>query len=317
MLLNLASWITEKLTPRPESFNLGVSFSPNYASEFGLDWQKTYQSILGELEVKNLRLSTFWDQLEPTIDQYDFKRTDYLMDEAHKHQAKVILVVGIKQPRWPECHQPDWAIELPAEQRRQRLLKFVEVVVQRYKEHPSLSYWQVENEPFFQFGTECEILDHSLLAEEVKLVRSLDSKHPIIVTDSGEAMKLSITSMRLSDIFGSTLYRTVYAPKVGYFDYPLLPGFYTLKSNLTRLLAPNNQMTIISELQAEPWSTKPLQDTPLADQLKQLPPEKLKDHLEFAKRTGFNTIYLWGAEWWVYMKEKGHPDYWNFAKTLF
>jgi hypothetical protein len=316
MLLTAASWLTQKLTPIPIEFVYGVSFSPKYAKELGLDWKKSYQEILRDLEIKRLRVPTYWDQLEPVDGKLDFSETDYMMNEAKKHQTSVILAVGIKQPRWPECHQPDWAANLDKEQRKQRLLKFVKAVVERYKDHPSLDLWQVENEPFFKFGTECDILDKKLLKEEVELVRSTDPNHQIMVTDSGEAMKLPITSMGLSDIFGTTLYRTVYAPKFGYFEYPLLPGFYQLKSQLTHLFAPNNAKTIISELQAEPWSTKPLIETPLEEQLRLFPVEKLTNNLEFAKLTGFDTIYLWGAEWWYYMSKTGHPEYWEEVKRL-
>lgn len=316
VLLTLASWIIQKFTPIPRSHTFGVSFSPKYARELGLDPKISYQAILKELEVKYLRLPTYWDQLESTQGELDFAETDYLMDEAQKHSSKVILSVGIKQPRWPECHQPDWAAKLSLKERKQRLLNFVRTVVERYKSHPALYIWQVENEPFFQFGVECDILDKSLLSTEVELVRSLDPDHFIMATDSGEAMKLPITSMRLSDIFGTTLYRTVYAPKVGYFDYPLLPGFYTLKSNLTHIFASNNQKTIISELQAEPWSTKPLKETSIEEQLTQFPVQKLEANIEYAKLTGFDTIYLWGAEWWYYMLNQGHPEYWNQAKKL-
>jgi hypothetical protein len=31
--------------------------------------------------------------------------------------------------------------------------------------------------------------------------------------------------------------------------------------------------------------------------------ERFKYNIEYAKNTGLNTFYFWGAEWWYYMKK--------------
>ena len=43
----------------------------------------------------------------------------------------------------------------------------------------------------------------------------------------------------------------------------------------------------------------------------------MKETVEFANETGFDEIYLWGAEWWYFMKEQGQPQYWDYARELF
>ena len=46
--------------------------------------------------------------------------------------------------------------------------------------------------------------------------------------------------------------------------------------------------------------------------------EQFKKNIEFAKKTGLKEFYLWGAEWWYWMKEKQNkPEIWNEAKKLF
>jgi len=46
--------------------------------------------------------------------------------------------------------------------------------------------------------------------------------------------------------------------------------------------------------------------------------ERFKQNIEFAKRTGLDKFYLWGAEWWYWLKEKqNQPEIWNEAKLLF
>jgi len=32
--------------------------------------------------------------------------------------------------------------------------------------------------------------------------------------------------------------------------------------------------------------------------------EQFKKNIEFAQKTGFDTIYLWGAEWWHWLKRE-------------
>jgi len=41
----------------------------------------------------------------------------------------------------------------------------------------------------------------------------------------------------------------------------------------------------------------------------------LKKNIEFAKKTGLKEFYLWGGEWWYWMKEKqGRPELWEEVK---
>lgn len=314
VLIILMNLIFEKNTPHSVQF--GVTFTPKYAKYLNLDWQQVYLQILDGLQVKNLRLSSFWDIVEPKRGQYDFSETDYLLREASKRGAKVILVVGVRQPRWPECHVPVWAKNLPVRERQNEALALVQNVVERYKDERSVWAWQVENEPLLSaFGENCQMLDGNFLKSEVALVRSISHK-PIIMTDSGE-LGWWVTSMQLSDIFGTTIYRQVYDKWLGYVTYPVPPIFYSLKSNLTRdLFAKNNQKTIIVELQAEPWFIAGNLPPP-EQQAKLFTTGSFKSYVNFAQKTGFDELYLWGAEWWYFMASQGHPEYLNYVKTLF
>lgn len=310
MLLALAgNVIFEKFYPYPRQIKYGVTFSPRYARYLKLDWQKTYLMALDDLQIRHFRIPGYWDILEQNKGKYDFTETDYVLNEASKRGAKIVLVLGMRQPRWPECHIPSWAKGLTLEERRQQVLQFIQQVVERYKNHPVIEAWQVENEPFLQFfGEGCDPADANFLQVEVNLVKNLSSK-PVIVTDSGE-LGLWNVPMQLSDVFGTTLYRDVYNPVMGYFTYPVLPYFYNLHSQIIKkIFAPNNKKTIVIELQAEPWfgSGEP----------SQLSVSKMQYYVKFAQQTGFDEIYLWGVEWWYYMAAKGHPEYLNYAKTLY
>lgn len=294
----------------------GVTFSPKYARYLNLDWQKTYTQILDDLKVRNLRILGYWDILEPEKGKYDFAETDYLLREAGKRDAKVILVVGVRQPRWPECHIPGWARSLTVKERQEKVLQFIKQTVSRYKEDSVIWAWQVENEPLLKaFGEDCEMVDKEFIKNEVQLVRSL-SKKPIIMTDSGE-LGFWVTSMRMSDIFGTTVYRQVHDKLLGYMTYPVPPSLYSLKSNLVRyLFAKSNQKTIIVELQAEPWLANG-NFLPPQQQAKLFTTDNLKSYVGFAQGTGFDEVYLWGVEWWYFMAANGYPEYLDYARTLF
>lgn len=288
----------------PNQIKYGVTFSPQYAGYLKLDWQNTYLDLLDRLKVRNLRLPSYWDVLESQPGKYNFSQTDFLIKEAGKRGAKIILVVGARQPRWPECHVPAWAQKLSLEDRRQKILDLAQQIITRYQNSTQIWAWQVENEPFLSFfGQGCDPADKNFLTKEVDLVKSLSNK-PIIMTDSGE-LGFWVIPMQLSDVFGTTLYRRVYDKNLGYFTFPIPAYFYNIKSAVARIFAPSNKKTIIIELQAEPW-------------LQQLFTVKdFKANIEFSQKTGFDQVYLWGAEWWYYMAEQGHPEYLDYAKTLF
>lgn len=288
----------------------GISYDPTYASYLGLDPKATYQAILSDLNTKSVRLSALWDRIEPQQDQFDFSELDWYVNEAKKHQVQVLLAIGYKLPRWPECRKPKW-LDNPQDEQ----LKMLKVVISHFEKNPIISAWQLENEPLLDFGV-CPPADRAFLKKEVAFVRSL-TKKPIIITDSGE-LRPWVTPMKLGDIFGTTLYRVVENPLIGQFVYPLKPWFYRIKSELVRnFFAPQNQKTIIVELQAETWSNKTLPETPLEVQLANFSLQQFKDTANFAQKTGFDTIYLWGVEWWYYLRDRGHPEYLQYAKSLF
>lgn len=292
----------------------GISFNQNHAASLDLDWREAYVRMLDDLKPKYVRIAAMWSEIEKDQDNFDFIDTDWMMSQAERRGIKVTLVVGQKAPRWPECHVPGWAKSLEGEEYKEKLLNYVSEVSKRYKDHEALEIWQVENEPFvrFRFG-ECEGFDKEVTLEEIDLVRSLDSNHKILVTDSGELSTWRRAS-QAGDLFGTTLYRVVRQPSGRIFGYGWLPpAFYNLKA---RFWGINLDEMFVSELQAEPWFTNGgVLDTPLEEQAKTMDLKRLEDHFNYASRIGVPRVYLWGVEWWYWMKEvKGQSEYWDFVK---
>ena len=298
-----------------QNTTFGVSFNPSYAKDLGLEPKLIYYFILNELGVRNLRLSAYWNEIEPEENKFNFSEIDYYINQAQIYNSKVILAIGYKLPHWPECREPLWLLNQESRIKNQARLAMLSKVIEHYESNPTVTAFQLENEPLLSFGV-CPTPDRNFLKEEVLFVKKLTDK-PIIITDSGE-LRPWITPMRESDIFGTTLYRVVDTPWVGPFQYPFRPWVYRVKSDLIRkVFAPNNQKTIISELQAEPWATQTLTELPIETQLERFSLDRFKNSVDFARRTGFTESYLWGVEWWYYLKENNHPEYLEFAKSLF
>jgi hypothetical protein len=228
------------------------------------------------------------------------------------------LAVGRRLPGWPECHEPDWAKNLDKTEKQTRILKYIEEVITRYKNYDNIILWQVENEPFLRFFSKqtCGELDENFLQEEIALVKSLDSSRPVLVTDSGE-FGTWFQAYKQGDTFGTSMYLYIWwRNAIGAFRYPITPAFFRFKHNLISLIF-GKKPAIVIELSAEPWLLQPIVETPIEKQLERMGIDKFNEMLDFSSKTGFDTFYLWGAEWWYWLKLNGHEEHWNRAKEVF
>jgi len=314
-------WILSLDASPKENFVYGVSFSRFHSDELKIDWKKAYLSVLDDLKVRHLRLTAHWPLTEPKKNVYNFFELDFQMKEAEKRDATVILAVGHRLPGWPECHTPDWVVKLPDNQYRKELLNYVGEVVSRYKNSPALQYWQVGNEKFLSFFGQpaCEQYNmnaEEVLDEEVALVRKLDPNHPIIITDSGE-FGTWYQAYQKGDVFGTSMYLYVWWRNfLGPIRYPITPAFFRIKSSLVRLIY-GTKPSMVIELEGEPWLLQPIVETPIDVQLQRMGTDKFNEMINFSSKTGFDTFYLWGAEWWYWLKQHGHPELWDRAKELY
>ncbi len=292
----------------------GVSFSPEQAEYLGLDSRQAYRAILDELNIKHLRLSAYWDRIEKRPGQFDFSELDWQMDEASRHHAQVVLAIGRRLPRWPECHAPAWSAQLDEAAIQAHILRLDQRMIERYRNHPALSLWQVENEPFLTIFGKCPPIARDFVVNEITLVKTLDPHRKVMVVDSGE-LSTWLRSAHLADILGSTMYRVVWHPWFGYVahEHTIPMAFYRLKAWLVRKPL---QDIYIAELQAEPWAPDGLTNTTIDEQIAIMDPQFFSRTIQFAGSSGFPRIYLWGAEWWYFMKLQGHPEYWEMVKRL-
>lgn len=312
--------------PNKESFKYGVSFSKFHSDELQLDWRETFLAIMDDLGVRRFRFSAHWPMIEPEDGKFNLEELDYQMNEARKRGASVILAVGRRLPGWPECHEPSWLsqtdstvnYQVSAVQHRQdKLLRYIETVVNRYKSYDNILYWQVENEPFLEFFSRstCGPLDKEFLEKEIALVRKLDPARPILLTSSGE-FDPWFQAYKRADIFGSSVYLYVWW-NIGPIRYPITPAFFRIKQSLVELIY-GKKPKIVIELSAEPWLRRPIIGTPVEVLLDRMGIDKFNEMIDFSSKTGFDTFYLWGAEWWYWLKKtQGINDHWDRARELF
>ena len=291
----------------------GVNFSQKHSQGLGLDWQENYLALLDDLAVKDLRLIAYWDSIEPENNQYNFQDLDWQVKEAEKRGARIILVVGMKTPRWPECHIPAWAAGLTDQERETEILEFLKETIARYENSDSIIAWQVENEVFFPFG-ECPEIREDFFEQEIALTRSLDPDRKIIITESGTG-SFWFKGAKLGDIVGISLYRKAWFHELKiYVKYFSPPIFYWRKAQIIKKLF--DKEVICTELQAEPWGPVLLYDLPTEEQEKTMNLETFRKNVEFAKGTGLSKFYFWGAEWWYWMKTEQRPEIWEEAREI-
>ena len=301
----------------PKNISYGVTFSKPYSDYLGLPSREVFTSILDDLKVRKFRLVAYWSEVEKIKDEFNFTDIDFEVREAQKRNADVILAVGRRLPRWPECHVPAWAKNMSWDDQKKEILAYITETVKHFQTYENIKYWQVENEPYLSvFAKEnCGNLDEDFLQEEIALIKKLDPTRPILVTDSGN-LGLWSGAWRAGDVFGTSVYMYLWNPTIGEIKSIYAPSFYKVKTNLMSFLHGAKKSFLI-ELSLEPWLIEPIINVPIVTQIDRMDTPKFDEILNFAEKTGFDEQYLWGVEWWYLMKTKGHPEYWEKAKDIF
>lgn len=314
-MYGISRWYTAKHASEP--MQVGVTFIADYAQSFELDPKETMQAMIDELGMRRFRLVSYWDKIEAQKGQYDFTELDWQFKKAEESNSKVSLALGLRQPRWPECHMPKWALNEPKEVWYPELRKFMVAVVERYKTSPALESYQLENEYFLEVFGECTDFERQRLIEEYDLVKQHDDTRPLLVSRSNNALGFPIGKPR-PDKFGVSVYKRVWDKNITkrYFEYPFPAWFYGFLAGGGELLTGKDM--IIHELQAEAWLPEGFsyKTASREEQYKSMNPERLKDRMEYGRATGMRTMDLWGVEWWYWRKVKfNDPELWNTAQT--
>lgn len=316
-LYGIAQWYIAKHADEP--LRMGVTFIPRYARFYELDPQETLQAIIDDLHPQHFRLVSYWDDIEAIPGVYNFEELDWQFQKVQASGAKVSLAIGLRQPRWPECHMPLWAAGMDKSEWYPHLKTFMSKVIERYKDHPALESYQLENEFFMTVFGICPDHSRERLVDEYTYVKTLDTDTPVIVSRSNNWVGIPYNEPR-ADQFAISVYKRVWDKTITkrYFEYPLPAWFYATLAGAGELVTGRDM--IVHELQAESWLPEgfDMRTSSLEEQNKSLNAERLKDRFEYGRATGMRTIDLWGVEWWYWrMVKRGDPSLWNVAKEEF
>ncbi len=313
-MYGIARWYIAK--HNGEDLKYGVSFIPDYARYYELSPEETLDAFIDELNIRHFRLVSYWKNMEREPGKYDFSELDWQFRKIEAVNGTVSLAIGLRQPRWPECHMPQWAMNEPKEVWYPQLKEFMGKVIDRYKNSPALDSYQLENEFFLSAFGECTDFDRDRLVDEYNFVKSKDQTHEVIISRSNNAVGLPLGKPR-PDRFGISVYKRVWDKTLTkrYFEYPFPAWFYGFLAGATEILTGRDM--IIHELQTEPWPPDiGIKEASIAEQNKSLDAKRLIDRLEYGRATGMREIDLWGAEMWYWRKVKlGDSSLWDAAKS--
>ncbi len=329
---------TRQATPEP--VKVGFTFSERQAGYLDVSWRQAFEAAM-DLTPNLVRLGAYWDTIETAPGQYDFSDLDWMLDNMPQ-ESSVLLTVGMKAPRWPEFFLPAWLrteVKTPdggdaAQDPRVReaTLRFISEVVRHTRGRANITYWQVENEPLDPSGPRNWYIDPAFLADEISLVRSLDAGRPIVVSMFVDTSPLELlppwhgqlrdrarSLVSLGDVLGLDVY-PVRPIANSWIQISLKWPVWVWESRvreLQRLAQTAGKQTWISEAQAEPWLPARLAHTDSAPAHYAAPglTARTVDRLH---ADGFNTILLWGVEYW-YMRAERYEDgnWWTGMQRLF
>jgi hypothetical protein len=322
------------------ALQVGTTFSYVQCRYFDQDWKEVYIKTL-DTGFDILRIGAYWSDIEKVEGEYDFTALDWQIEAAEKRNIPLVLTVGMKAPRWPEYFIPDWMMERLSVKHggdvsgdaflREKVLAFIQCVVERYRGKALIRYWQVENEPLDHMGEKRWYIGKDFLKQEVELVRRLDEgKRPIILTAATYPNKFlrflsNFTTrhdpleecLKLCDILGLNIYPTVGHKMWGGNGY-----FYSKPgerekyfSSLVKEIKERGKVPWITELQAEPWEPGHLVYKP-EERPRTISPERAEENFLEFKDMGFDCILLWGVEYWLYRIEEYGDTEWQDVITL-
>lgn len=295
----------KNIQPIIDSDRYGVSFSVKQCRAFRIEPEQTLDWLLAK-GWRRFRLMSYWSEHEKQPNTYDFKELDRQIRTIRKKSGSVTLCLGVKQPRWPEYHWPDWVLRLTPKEREAVLLRYITTVVKRYKDDSTVISWQLENEALLRgFGMNVQI-DRKRLRAEYKRVRQLDPLRPIIMSTSNG---WGIPFRRpVPHVVGFSLY-TIMFKNGSYHETVQKPWLHRLrKLVITALL---RRKVFIHELQCEPWGPTKIADMQVSEQNRSMDPERLLRNLSEAKVLGAYPIDLWGGEWWYWRSLQGYDTIWE------
>jgi hypothetical protein len=331
--LGQSGWYRTAAAGDPE---YGVNFSCKQAEYLGLACAPLFERILDDLGVRHVRISAYWSDIERRPGDYDFRSVDRLLDIARSRDARVTVSIGMRAQRYPEFWFPTWlrrSAELSPDQFpednpvvRTALLSYLEAAAAHIGAHPAVEAIQVENEPFvpsYAYETRWRIRPE-FLAEEIAVVRAHDpGGHPIVVSHASWTRLDDHWRWILdyADVVAQSVYvKRQRGPWDWFYIFPYRLGPLTADLRRQAGEAERREKELwIGELQAEPFEAPGVDVRQIpTGQAASFSAQRFDSNVELAARSGATRVYLWSAEWWLYLHDvRDEPELWTKARALF
>ncbi|MEV0719685.1 beta-galactosidase [Asanoa sp. NPDC050611] len=333
---------------------LGISFRPRQCEDFHLDPRETLTTLLS-YPFGLVRLSAYWDRIEPEPGEFDTDEVDWQLDAAERAGKRVVMCLGpIKSFGYPEYFVPSHVLDEglpegrlvdPASQPAllDAAARHLTRLVRRYRDRKSIVAWQIEHDAVDPLGMEHSWrLSKEFLRHEMATVRANDPRRPIVLNgflptstvvlahqwwrtrDQGDSVAVA---EQLADIVGIDSYARHAVTSVARWSVYLDGSTGVLPAVRRRRLLANvaagGRQVMVTEGQAEPWEAVTIPPSPDAGAAASCPPERIiknyNDWLRWAgqARTELSAYLFWGAEYWVMRDRQGDSSYLDaFARVL-
>jgi glycosyl hydrolase family 42 (putative beta-galactosidase) len=342
------------LVSRRGDTRLGISFRPRQCEDFNLEPRQTLTTLLS-YPFDLVRISAYWDRIEPVAGAFDPTELDWQLDAAESVGKRVIVCLGpVKSFGYPEYFVPRHRLDEALPEGRlidgtshrallEAAIEHVARLVRRYRDRKAIIAWQVEHEAVDPLGLEHSWrLAETFVRREVEAVRTVDPSRPILLNGflptstavlahqwwrtrkQGDSLALA---EKLADIVGIDYYPRHAVTGIGSWSV-YLDGTASIfpaarrRRLLSRVVASGRTM-VVTEGQAEPWESVTIPPSPDARIAYSCPPERIiqnyNDCLHWARSagTGLSAYLFWGAEYWVMRDQQGHSSYLDaFARVL-
>ncbi len=294
---------------------------------------ETLGALIRGLGTRHVRISVEWSQVEPRPGEYDFRLIDALLREADRSGAKVLLGVGVKAQRDPEFYIPDWVLAKAELQGlvyidrdpylRERALAMIEAVIAHVSGSPAIEAWNADNEPYVpSLRAEDWELSREFVRLERDAIRANDPKARIVSINhaqhfifdqrwkdalaDGDALAASFYPFRTVEALGRSF--VIAIPELG----PLEPNY----AAQARSAHATGKPFWLTELQAEPWVDEDIRLVGPDNPSPNLTAANFRKSIEYARRSGADRVYLWGAEWWLFQRQHyGDSSWWELARA--
>jgi hypothetical protein len=263
-----------------------------------------------------VRISAYWDEL----DAGRFEPLEELLAAAERADQPLVVTVGMKAIRWPEFYVPPALATRAMNELRIPVLEFVTATVERYRSSPNVAAWQVENEPLNRSGPRRRWIPLEMVADEVAVVRSLDTR-PLVLTAFRHFSLLVDWASRPwpwtpverhllgllneGDALGLDVYTRIGWSLGGLRRASAARASWPEEAQAIAAEArAANKQAWLTEVQAEPWGADSFSPTDLATVYRALVGQ------------GFDRVFLWGAEHWLWRQAQGDGSWLRQVEVL-